>query len=230
MALVFQVTVAHAVVLGLEQRPAAAATQEARGEGTQEARRGGAGGRRADAFQPPLPWQLSGGMQQRVAIARALAYQPSILLMDEPFASVDAQTRGDLEDLILQVREEFAVTICSSRMAHRRIGLSLGPRRRPDARSNRGEGDHRRRSSVPAGPDLDEGAPEFAHLRGHVYRLIKRDQVEPAGLALAEPVLRKWKEGLVSWPPAPKGDQPAKSFIGVPGSSVPPRSPALSSC
>ena len=56
------------------------------------------------------PWQLSGGMQQRVSIARAIAVRPSILVMDEPFASVDAQTRFDLEDLVLKVRDDFGIT------------------------------------------------------------------------------------------------------------------------
>lgn len=57
------------------------------------------------------PTQLSGGQQQRVAIARALAYEPSVLIMDEPFASVDAQTRCELEDLVLRLKHESGATV-----------------------------------------------------------------------------------------------------------------------
>jgi NitT/TauT family transport system ATP-binding protein len=62
-------------------------------------------------FLDSYPWQLSGGMQQRVAIARALAFNPKAIVMDEPFASVDAQTRADLEDLVLKVRDELGIAV-----------------------------------------------------------------------------------------------------------------------
>ena len=64
-----------------------------------------------DRFANYYPWQLSGGMQQRVAIARAIAFRPEILLLDEPFASVDALTRADLEDLTLQLRDKYGITM-----------------------------------------------------------------------------------------------------------------------
>jgi NitT/TauT family transport system ATP-binding protein len=129
-------------------------------------------------FMDRYPWQLSGGMQQRVAIARALAYQPSILLMDEPFASVDAQTRGDLEDLVLQVREEFGITILfvthdideSVYLSDRIVVLTHSP---TEVKEVIPVGLPKPRDQIST-----KELAEFARLRAHVYRLIKREQDE----------------------------------------------------
>jgi len=134
-------------------------------------------------FIDHFPWQLSGGMQQRVAIARALAYQPSILLMDEPFASVDAQTRGDLEDLVLSVRERYGVTILfvthdideSVYLADRIAVLTHSPTEVKELIP----------VALPSPRDqIDtKELPEFTHLRAHVYRLIKRERAEDTSVA-----------------------------------------------
>jgi len=129
------------------------------------------------------PWQLSGGMQQRVAIARALACDPALLLMDEPFGSVDAQTREDLEDLILAVRRQRDITILlvthdideSVYVGDRVVVLTRGPGRvRADLPVD-----------LPAPRDQisTRELPAFVHLRASVGRLVRGQEAPAAGKA-----------------------------------------------
>ena len=119
------------------------------------------------------PWQLSGGMQQRVAIARALAYEPEVLLMDEPFAAVDAQTRADLEDLVRGLWRERGITILfvthdideAVYLGERVVVLSASPTVVQE----------QLKVDLPVERDQlhTRVAPRFAELRTHVYEQIQ---------------------------------------------------------
>lgn len=118
------------------------------------------------------PWQLSGGMQQRVSIARALASQPKLLVMDEPFASVDALTRASLEDLVRSLQDRYEITTLlvthdideAVYLADRVVVLSRGP------------ATLRSLLEVPFGEERDQvgtkSDPRFAALRGELFELL----------------------------------------------------------
>jgi len=126
-----------------------------------------------EGTETAYPWQLSGGMQQRVAIARAVAYEPSTLLMDEPFAAVDAQTRADLEDLVRALWQRLNVTVLfithdideAVYLGQRVIMLSSSPTVVQDEIT----------VDLPASRDQlhTRADPRFTELRTHVYEQIQ---------------------------------------------------------
>jgi len=121
------------------------------------------------------PWQLSGGMQQRVAIARAIAYGAKLFVMDEPFASVDAQTRADLEDLTLGLRDQLDVSIV---LVTHDIDEAVYLADRVVVVGGAAPATVIETVSVPLGSPRDQittkAKREFVELRGHVLGLIRR--------------------------------------------------------
>jgi len=128
-------------------------------------------------FADHYPHQLSGGMKQRVAIARSLAYEPEVLLMDEPYAALDAQTREALQDQLLDIWRRTNTTVVfithsieEAIYLGQRVAVmtsrpgrikQLLPVERPDAEDVR-------------------STPEFAAQRHEVWRLL-RDEITALG-------------------------------------------------
>ncbi|HTT79035.1 MAG TPA: ABC transporter ATP-binding protein [Stellaceae bacterium] len=130
-------------------------------------------------FEHRYPHQLSGGMKQRVAIARSLSCDPDILLMDEPFAALDAQTRETLQDELLRIWQETGKTILfithgideAVYLGQRVAVMSARPGRILDI------------IDIPLGPrrgdDDLRSSPDFMQLRHRIWRML-RGQIQSA--------------------------------------------------
>jgi NitT/TauT family transport system ATP-binding protein len=123
-------------------------------------------------FEQRYPYQLSGGMQQRVGLVRALAVNPAILLMDEPFAALDAQTREILQDELLQLMQRPDERKTMVFITHSiDEAILLGDRL---AVMTARPGRIKEVLDIPFGRPRDVEAvradPRFAELRAHVWR------------------------------------------------------------
>ncbi|HMN70249.1 MAG TPA: ABC transporter ATP-binding protein [Rhodoblastus sp.] len=124
----------------------------------------------ADLF----PWQTSGGMQQRCALARSIAARPKLLLLDEPFASVDAQTRIDLQDMVMDICRKMSLSTLlvthdideAVFMADKVVVLSTRPARVVEEIA----------IDLPRPRDqlITKESPDFLRLRHRVYTLVRQ--------------------------------------------------------
>ncbi len=139
-------------------------------------------------FHHHFPKQLSGGMRQRVAIARALANKPRILLMDEPFGALDAQTRAIMQDLVLDIRKREKTTALlithdideAVYLADRIFVMTARP------------GRFKAEIAVPFGTDRDQAtrdAAEFFELRKEVSHLLHDEGRKVVAAELATAVI-----------------------------------------
>ncbi len=130
-------------------------------------------------FEDAYPAQLSGGMRQRVAIARALVYRPQLLLMDEPFGALDAQTRLLMQELLLRIWEEDRTTVLFVTHDVEEAILLSDRIYVMTARPGRLKAEVAVELPRPRSLLETESSPRFVELRRHLLALIREESIGP---------------------------------------------------